>query len=148
MNDKKRILLKIRSRAGETISETLVALVISSLAIVMLASMISSTFSVVKKSKVKMDRYYTACTQLENFTDSGEEDSSEIITEEDGSPEVNTNEDGSPEVITGNASIQLTISGTRVSLTDSVQYKATNELGKTVAAYDYYQVAAEPDAGA
>ena len=63
-----RILVKVRVRSGETISETLVALLISSLALVMLASMINSTVNLVSTSKKKMNEYYEACAELENFS--------------------------------------------------------------------------------
>ena len=49
---------KVRSRAGETIGETLVALLISSLALVMLAGTITAASSIIRNSKDKMDSYY------------------------------------------------------------------------------------------
>ena len=61
---------KLHSQSGETIGETLVALLISSLALVMLASMITSTVNLVTKSETKMNDYYKANTALEN-PDSG-----------------------------------------------------------------------------
>ena len=51
----KRIIKKVKSRAGETIAEVLVALLISSVALVMLAGMIASTTSMVTQSKSKME---------------------------------------------------------------------------------------------
>ena len=55
---RERLLKKLRSRAGESISETLVALLIASLALVMLAGMISSTVSMVSRSEKTMAEYY------------------------------------------------------------------------------------------
>ena len=54
---KKKLLGRIRSQTGESIAEVLIALLISALALVMLASMISSTQSMVDKSKNKMKEY-------------------------------------------------------------------------------------------
>ncbi len=54
----KIILKKIRSKAGETIAETLVALLIAALALVMLAGAITSGTSAITRSKKKLDEYY------------------------------------------------------------------------------------------
>ncbi len=51
---------KIKSRAGETISETLVALLISALALTMLAGAISSSLSLITKGRERMNLYYNA----------------------------------------------------------------------------------------
>ena len=68
---RERLLMKLRSSAGESISETLVALLIASLALVMLAGMISSTVSMVSRSEKTMEEYYAANDILE--TGSGSE---------------------------------------------------------------------------
>ena len=65
----KRIIKKIKSQAGETIAEVLVALLISSVALVMLAGMIASTTSMVTQSKSKMEKYYEANEKLETQTE-------------------------------------------------------------------------------
>ena len=51
---------KLRSRAGETIGETLVALLISSLALLMLAGAVSAASRAVQQSKTKIEEYYSA----------------------------------------------------------------------------------------
>lgn len=51
---------KILSQAGESIGETLVALLIAALALVMLAGAMSSSSGVILKSRDKLDDYYTA----------------------------------------------------------------------------------------
>lgn len=53
-----RIMRKLSSQAGESIGETLVALLISALALVMLAGAVSSGMRVVTNSKEKMNAYY------------------------------------------------------------------------------------------
>ena len=55
---KKRIMNKLRGCSGESIGETLVALLISSLALVMLAGAISSASRVVTRGKAKLTEYY------------------------------------------------------------------------------------------
>ena len=60
-----RIMKKIKSQAGETIAEVLVALLISSVALVMLAGMIASTTNLVTRSKSNMEAYYAANEKLE-----------------------------------------------------------------------------------
>ena len=56
---KRKILKKISSQSGETIAETLVALLIASLALMMLAGAVSSAMNVVTKSKEAVNEYYT-----------------------------------------------------------------------------------------
>lgn len=50
---------KLHNKTGETIAETLVALLISALALVMLAGAISSTAKVITTSDKKMGEYYS-----------------------------------------------------------------------------------------
>ena len=57
---KRRVFRKLNSRAGESIAETLIALLISALALLMLAGAISAAARVVTTSKVAMDEYYAA----------------------------------------------------------------------------------------
>lgn len=62
---------KLQSRAGETLAEVLIALLVSTLALMILAGMISSTTNVVKASKQKMDEYYAENRKLEDFSGGG-----------------------------------------------------------------------------
>ena len=50
---------KLRGCKGESIGETLIALLISSLALLMLAGAVSSAANIVTTSKQKMVEYYT-----------------------------------------------------------------------------------------
>ena len=78
-----RLKNRIKNNKGDSIAEVLVALLISSVALVMLASMISSSSSLTEKSKNLMRTYY---------------DSSVAITERSGSSvagSVNIKENGS-----------------------------------------------------
>ena len=54
----KKFKKKLNNRSGESISETLVALLISALALVMLAGAITSASRVIIKSRDKLDQYY------------------------------------------------------------------------------------------
>ena len=55
---KKLVWKKLKEPSGETLTETLVALLIAALALVMLAGMISSTTRIVTQSKTTMNAYY------------------------------------------------------------------------------------------
>ena len=55
---------KLKSRAGESIAEVLVALLISSVAIVMLASMITTSARITNDSKKSYAEYYDANNAL------------------------------------------------------------------------------------
>lgn len=56
---KKSVRAKLRSKKGETIGETLIALLISSLALLMLAGAISAAAKVVTSGKAAIEQYYT-----------------------------------------------------------------------------------------
>ena len=51
---------KIKNRSGESIAETLVALLISSLALVMLAGAITASAGMIKTTRSKLSDYYEA----------------------------------------------------------------------------------------
>ncbi|MBR6220466.1 MAG: hypothetical protein IKQ80_07880 [Clostridia bacterium] len=55
----KKLMSKLRSAAGETIGETLVALLISALALTMLAGAIGAANNIVTRSNKAMNDYYT-----------------------------------------------------------------------------------------
>lgn len=60
------IKAKLKSQAGETIGETLVALLISALALTMLAGAISTAANLITKSETVMETYYEGITTLGN----------------------------------------------------------------------------------
>ena len=51
---------KLRSRVGESIAETLVALLIAALALTMLAGAVSASSNIVTKSRTTLNNYYNA----------------------------------------------------------------------------------------
>ncbi len=105
-----RFLKKLKNRAGETISETLVALLIASLALVMLASMISSTVNLVSTSKTKMNAYYQDLSGLENLSGA---DSTATIT------------------IRPSSAIE-----TFSTISETIKYETTEAFSETVVAYE------------
>ena len=56
---KTKILSKLRQRAGESLTETLVALLIATVALMLLAGAISTTQRLVSQSEDAMSEYYT-----------------------------------------------------------------------------------------
>jgi len=62
---KTKLMKRLRSQAGESIAEVLIATLIAALALMMLAVMISSTVSMVNTGKAKMNEYYTGSEVLE-----------------------------------------------------------------------------------
>ena len=61
---------KLHSRAGETIAETLIALLISALALVMLAGAIGTASKIITRSEIQMQAYYQANNVLAEPTGS------------------------------------------------------------------------------
>jgi len=62
---KTKLMEKLHSQAGESIAEVLIAVLISALALTMLAGMISSTVRMVNAGKEKMNTYYAENADLE-----------------------------------------------------------------------------------
>ena len=69
---KQRASRKLRNNAGESIGETLIALLISALALVMLAGAISSTARMITKSDKQMGKYYAGDKKLVQQTEAEE----------------------------------------------------------------------------
>lgn len=65
---RKKIAAKLRGRAGESLSETLIALLISALALIMLAGAVSAAGNMVTRSKEAMDEYLAADAKLADRT--------------------------------------------------------------------------------
>ena len=62
---------KLNSRKGESIGEVLVALLISALALVMLASMITASTRMIQSSRDKLNEYYLANNTLTDRPETG-----------------------------------------------------------------------------
>lgn len=62
---------KFRSNAGESISETLIALLISALALIMLAGAVTTASRIVTVSRDKLDEYYDNNEEIIAGTDVG-----------------------------------------------------------------------------
>ena len=77
---------KLRSKAGETLTETLVALLIGTLSLAMLASMIGSTAKIITKTQGVLTDYYAATAQLASREKSSE---NYFVTVTDGEAAIN-----------------------------------------------------------
>ncbi|MBO4419995.1 MAG: hypothetical protein J5789_09265 [Oscillospiraceae bacterium] len=66
----RRLKARLRSKRGESIAEVLIALMISSMALVLLAGMITATTGIVKKSKDATNEYTGKSNQLVEKLDS------------------------------------------------------------------------------
>ena len=56
---------KLKSKKGETITETLVSVLIAAAAMILFASMITSSQRILQKSERIMDAYYTGMSSME-----------------------------------------------------------------------------------
>lgn len=65
MDKRNKIVKKLKNNKGETITEVLVALLISVLSLTLLAGMISASVSMTDKSRKNITGYYTAENMLE-----------------------------------------------------------------------------------
>lgn len=65
---KKRVKSKLTRQDGDSIAEVLIALLISSLALVMLASMITSSAKMITGSSKVINDYYTAMNSINTYT--------------------------------------------------------------------------------
>ena len=72
---------KLKSRGGESLTEVLVSLLISAVALTMLASMISASTGMVKQSREKLDDYYTNNNGLVTHTGTSVSGFAEFSTE-------------------------------------------------------------------
>ena len=61
---RKRIKRRLRSQNGETIAEVLIALLISAIALMMLAQMVGNSTGLIVRSEETMDEYYEAVNPL------------------------------------------------------------------------------------
>lgn len=66
---KRLINSKLSSTAGESLAETLVSLLISALALVMLAGVITASTRIVSNSRDKLNRYYDSNEKLALMND-------------------------------------------------------------------------------
>lgn len=109
---KDRVVKTIRSQAGESIAETLIALLVASLALVMLAGAISAGASVVEKGRDAIKHYYNNTEYIMNHEGEHDEDK------------------------TGNGTDAITIkdtsdTGTVSDISTSISYYYNKTFGKT-----------------
>lgn len=113
---KNSILKKLKGRAGESLAETLIAVLVIAVASMLLASMITATTSIVKRSQSSMEKYYNQSSKLETLSDTNLKTASISITVSD-----------------------MSDSNTYWTGSIPVQYEQNDELGRhTVIAYRIY----------
>ena len=78
MNMKKQMLKKLRSKSGESIAETLVAVLIAALALLMLAGTINTASRLITRSKTALDAYYTENNKLSEHSSSNSSGTSTV----------------------------------------------------------------------
>ena len=78
MNMKKQMLKKLRSNSGESIAETLVAVLIAALALLMLAGTINTASRLITRSKTALDAYYTENNKLSEHSSSNSSGTSTV----------------------------------------------------------------------
>lgn len=111
---------KLKSQTGESITETLVALLISALALTMLAGAVGATERIIQSSEKKMEKYYKANnTAIEQTAQKKGTDGTISLTLTDGS---------------GNSKATVLPGGTEAGIT--VKYNSNNEFhNNTVVMY-------------
>lgn len=62
----KSMIEKLKKHAGETITEVLVALLISTIGLLMLATMITSSGNAISKSRDILEKYYSTAAETDN----------------------------------------------------------------------------------
>ena len=100
----KKMMQKLRSRAGESISEVLIAMLVSALGLAMLAGVISTSVRIINNSKTTMKTFI----QNENALEQRES------SEDDGLLTVSV--DGAPIKLTGESADKITVSYTNRSI--------------------------------
>ena len=65
---KQRIMHKLRGKTGESIAETLIALLISALALIMLAGAIGAASDIITRSNTAVNQHYDADATRVNST--------------------------------------------------------------------------------
>ena len=69
MKRSSRIFRRLKRRSGESIGEVLISVLISAVALVMLASMITTSAGLVKTGKDKLQRYYVGQDALTQYSE-------------------------------------------------------------------------------
>jgi len=89
---------KLRQSRGESIAETLVALLIAAVALVMLASMITSSTRLIERSENDLNAYYTANNALSAQSGTGTAGTVSITDSADNAVKLSDSDDGTVDV--------------------------------------------------
>ena len=124
---------KLLDHTGESIAETLVALLISALALVMLAAIITSSSNIIKRSRSKLDTYYSGneyVAKMETVADTDPEEGTPTVTDPD---------EGVTSQASGTVKIELSSAGSTSDFTQTINvifYKNASFGSKPVISYN------------
>lgn len=131
----KKLRARLRSNRGETLTEVLIALLVSSLALVMLALMVQSTNAIVQRSKDVMKKYMKANNVVVEKADSlpggGSDDDSDDPESETGD-EPGEVEDDSPAVSSSSGSVQFLAKSSSDAAGSEHLTKLTDDSGESI----------------
>lgn len=116
---------KISNQRGETIAETLVALLISAVALVMLASMISSSSSMITRARNRLSVYYEKTDKMNR---KATEDNSEYVSDFSNLSVQDQDQSASEKIVFKDSKIKVEYYGNKVfSKTPVVTYRYVEE---------------------
>ena len=118
----KRVKQKLKSDAGESIAEVLIALLIAALALTMLASVISTSARMITQSKEKLEKYYAANEELNTRTHDSSKNLTTTGTGKEVTVTVKAGDDGIDFLATGNKILTNYYDNKQVSNTDVIAY--------------------------
>ena len=118
----KRVKQKLKSDAGESLGEVLIALLIAALALTMLASVISTSARMISQSKEKLEKYYAANEELNTRTRDSSKNLTTTGTEKEVTVTVKAGDVGIGFLSTGDKIMAQYFDNKQVSNTDVIAY--------------------------
>ena len=118
----KRVKQKLKSDAGESLGEVLIALLIAALALTMLASVISTSARMISQSKEKLEDYYAANEELNTRTRDSSKNLTTTGTEKEVTVTVKAGDVGIGFLSTGDKIMAQYFDNKQVSNTDVIAY--------------------------
>ena len=118
----KQVKQKLKSDAGESLGEVLIALLIASLALTMLASLISTYARMISQSKEKLEKYYAANEELNTRTHDSSKNLTTTGTGKEVTVTVKSGDDGIGFLATGDDITAQYYDNKQFSNTDVIAY--------------------------
>ena len=128
---------KLKSKKGETITETLVSVLIAAAAMILFASMITSSQRILQKSERIMDAYYDGETKMEaamaaSATTGRSKTEAAMPADTEGADEASAGDDAG-EIKKGSGTVKI-VQANGGALSYGISYRHTNgEIGVTYA---------------